>query len=190
MRFTLVDRILDLQPGAKITTVKTLSLAEEYLADHFPRFPVMPGVLMLEAMTHASAWLIRVSEDFAHSVVVLKEARNIKYGAFVKPGQVLTITAEILKQDDRDTQLKVQGTVGGNVACGGRLVLERFNLSEKRPDMSATDAHLKTHLRELLALLYSPQEASAANAPGGGQNHTHCAPPHIAIKQSTAPSAG
>ena len=53
MRFTLVDRIVLLEPGAKIVTVKTLSLAEEYLADHFPRFPVMPGVLMLEAMTQS-----------------------------------------------------------------------------------------------------------------------------------------
>jgi 3-hydroxyacyl-[acyl-carrier-protein] dehydratase len=72
MRFTFVDRVLDLEPGVKITTVKALSLAEEYLADHFPRFPVMPGVLMLEAMTHAGAWLVRVSEDFAHSMVLLK----------------------------------------------------------------------------------------------------------------------
>lgn len=186
MRFTLVDKILELQSGAKITTVKTLSLAEEYLADHFPRFPVMPGVLMLEAMTHASAWLIRASEDFAHSVVVLKEARNIKYGAFVKPGQVLTITAEILKLDDRETQLKVQGTVGGNVACGGRLVLERYNLADGRPDMAATDAHVIAHLRGLFALLYSPPETTGAppnaNGQGAAQNHGHAA--------VSAPSAG
>ena len=57
MRFTLVDRILELQAGQEITAVKNLSLAEEYLADHFPLFPVLPGVLMLEAMTQAGAWL-------------------------------------------------------------------------------------------------------------------------------------
>ena len=61
MRFTFVDRVMELQPGVKITTVKCLSLAEEYLADHFPRFPVMPGVLMLEAMTEAQRWLIRAT---------------------------------------------------------------------------------------------------------------------------------
>ena len=55
MHFTFVDRVLQLQPGVSITTVKCLSLAEEYLADHFPRFPVMPGVLMLQAMTEAGA---------------------------------------------------------------------------------------------------------------------------------------
>ena len=181
MRFTLVDRILEVQPGAKITTVKTLSLAEEYLADHFPRFPVMPGVLMLEAMTHASAWLVRVSEDFAHSVVVLKEARNVKYGAFVKPGQVLTITSEILKQDDRETQFKVQGIVGGNVACGGRLVLERYNLADGnpgdgRPNMAATDAHLRSQMRDLFGLLYSPGETATAASNGSHATANHANP--------------
>src|SRR5271168_1212794 len=106
MRFTLLDRIIELEPGAKITAVKNLSLAEEYLADHFPGFPVMPGVLMLEAMTQASAWLVRASEDFAHSVVLLKEARNVKYANFVEPGQTLHVTAEIVEQDARETKLK------------------------------------------------------------------------------------
>ena len=80
MRFLLIDRIVDFQPGARITAVKSLTMAEEYLADHFPNFPVMPGVLMLEAMTQAAAWLIRLSEDFAHSVILLKQAGNVKYG--------------------------------------------------------------------------------------------------------------
>ena len=56
-------------PVKSLVAVKNLSLAEEYLADHFPGFPVMPGVLMLEALTQAGAWLVRDMEDFAHSVV-------------------------------------------------------------------------------------------------------------------------
>ena len=71
MRFTLIDRIASTSAGCPITAVKSLTMAEEYLADHFPNFPVMPGVLMLEAMTQAGAWLVRPSEDFAHSMVVL-----------------------------------------------------------------------------------------------------------------------
>ena len=51
-------------------------------------------------MYQASAWLVRQSEGFAHSVVVLKEARNIKYADFVTPGKELVVSAEILKQDD------------------------------------------------------------------------------------------
>src|SRR5258707_1248686 len=71
MRFVLVDRITELHPGQSLVAVKNLSLAEEYLADHFPGFPVMPGVLMLEALTQAGAWLGRGMGAFAHSVVAL-----------------------------------------------------------------------------------------------------------------------
>ena len=61
MKFILIDRISVLERGQRIVAHKALSLAEEYLADHFPAFPVIPGVLMLEAMVQASAWLVRRS---------------------------------------------------------------------------------------------------------------------------------
>lgn len=156
MRFTLVDRILELQPGVKITTLKCLTLGEEYLADHFPRFPVMPGVLMLQAMTEAGAWLVRATEDFAHSIITLKEARNVRFGDFVQPGRVLTVTAELLHTDSREVELKTQGTVAGAVAVGGRLVLERYNLADTRADLAATDEYLKRNLRAHFALIYQP----------------------------------
>lgn len=181
MRFTLIDRIVDLQPGARITAVKNLSLAEEYLADHFPGFPVLPGVLMLEAMTQAAAWLVRVTDDFAHSMVVLKEARNVKYNQFVEPGQTLTVTAEVLeaasadpaRQDaggqgagrqeaDRkdagrqEVKLRAVGTVGGEQAVSARLVLARYNLAEADAGRELTDQIIKHKMRELLALLHRP----------------------------------
>jgi 3-hydroxyacyl-[acyl-carrier-protein] dehydratase len=161
MRFTLVDRIVELSPGERITALKNLSMAEEYLADHFPGFPVMPGVLMLEAMTQASAWLIRASEDFAHSTVVLKEARNVKYANFVQPGQTLTITAEIIDQNERQTRLKASGTVEGNATVSARLVLERYNLADERPDRQIADDVVKVKMRELFSLLYQPQTSAA-----------------------------
>src|SRR3990170_8440710 len=113
MRFTLIDRIVELEAGVRITAVKSLTMAEEYLADHFPHFPVMPGVLMLEALTQAGAWLVRVSEDFAHSIVVLKQANNVKYAQFVEPGQTLAVTAEILKMGNGEATLKTYGTISG-----------------------------------------------------------------------------
>ena len=157
MRFTRLDRILQLEPGSRIVAVKNLSLAEEYLADHFPRFPVMPGVLMLEAMVQAGAWLIRAGEDFAHSIVVLREARNVKYGNFVQPGQTLTITVQIRGQDERETKLETQGTIDGVQTVSARLVLERYNLADTNPSKAATDAAVKTKMRELFALLYPPE---------------------------------
>jgi len=160
MRFSLIDRIEHLEPGARITAVKALSLAEEYLADHFPGFPVMPGVLMLEAMTQAAAWLVRASEDFAHSMVVLKEASGVKYGQFVEPGQTLVVTAEIINQTERETKLKVQGMVDGHMTVSGRLVLERYDLSETQPPHGITDQEVKQEMRGLFALLYQPPRKS------------------------------
>jgi 3-hydroxyacyl-[acyl-carrier-protein] dehydratase len=160
MRFTLIDHIVKLEPDDQITAVKTLTMAEEYLADHFPHFPVMPGVLMLEALTQSAAWLVRVSEDFAHSMIVLKEARNVKYGQFVEPGQTMTITARITKQDDRETRFSARATVNGRTTVSGRLVLERYNLAERVPDHAGTDEAIKKELRELLATLRQPQAAT------------------------------
>lgn len=159
MQFTLIDRITELQEGERITAVKGLSLAEEYLEDHFPRFPVMPGVLMLEAMYQAAAWLVRKSEDFAHSVVLLKEARNVKFQDFVGPGQVLTVTATIVQQEDQTTTLNARGVVDGRTAVSGRLVLERFNLADRLPGRAATDQYARREFRKLFDLLYRGQTA-------------------------------
>ncbi len=77
MRFFLLDSIQSYEPGVRLTAQEGVALSEEYLADHFPEFPVLPGVFMLEAATQAAGWLLRLSEDFAHSIILLKEAKNI-----------------------------------------------------------------------------------------------------------------
>ena len=158
MRFTLLDRVTAIEPGKSITAIKTLTLSEEYLADHFPRFPVMPGVLMLEAMTQAAAWTIRVAEDFAHSIVVLRAARNVKYGDFVEPGRVLTVTAEVLAQDETTTKVKASGTVssagGERTSLTARLVLERYNMADRLPHGDALDARVRAEMRKVWAVLH------------------------------------
>lgn len=162
MRFTLIDRITELVPGQRISAVKTVSLAEEYLADHFPLMPVLPGVLMLEAMTQAAAWLLRSDEDFAHSIVVLKEARNVKYADFVEPGECLTVSAELTKCGPREAEFKAQGVVGDKVCVSARLVLERYNLADEDPEEAEMDAYNKIKMRKLFATLTASQPVAAA----------------------------
>lgn len=157
MRFTLIDRISDVQPGVSITAIKALSLAEEYLQDHFPRFPVMPGVLMLEALFQASALLVHKSEGFRHSTILLRQARNVKYADFVQPGQTLVVQSDIAKQDDSLTTVKATGTVGDTTAVSGRLVLERFNIVDRYPDREAWDVRAREKMRELFDLLCRPE---------------------------------
>jgi 3-hydroxyacyl-[acyl-carrier-protein] dehydratase len=162
VRFTLVDRITELSEGQHITAIKVLTLAEEYLDDHFPRFPVMPGVMMLESMYQASAWLIRKSEDFAHTIVVMREARNVKFSSFVEPGQVLVVRANILKQTDDTTTLKAEASIEGKTAVTARLVLERYNLCDRYPSRAPTDAFTRRELRERFSLLYHPSDGVRA----------------------------
>lgn len=162
MRFVLIDRILDVQPGKSLVAVKNLSLAEEYLADHFPGFPVMPGVLMLEALTQAGAWLIRETEDFAHSIILLKTAKTIKYGSFVEPGRQLELRVEVVSHGDRETVLKGEGTIEDQVMVRGRITLARSNLREKNPDLHSTDAAIVEGLRELHATLRKGSVAAKA----------------------------
>jgi 3-hydroxyacyl-[acyl-carrier-protein] dehydratase len=167
MRFVLIDRVLDVQPGRSrlvgsnsfssptpsLVAVKNLSLAEEYLSDHFPGFPVMPGVLMLEALTQAGAWLIRDMEDFAHSVIVLKQAKTIKYGSFVEPGRQLELRVELTSNDARDCAFKGVGMIDGQEMVKGRFTLTRYNLREKDPELHATDASIVAGLRDLYTTL-------------------------------------
>ncbi len=164
MRFELIDRILELQPGAKIQAVKNLTMAEEYLGDHFPNFPVMPGVLMLEALTQAGSWLIRATEDFAHSIIVLSQANNLRYGQFVQPGSTLSVTAEIMQMTERETKLKAQGVVDGRLTVGARLVLTRYNLAERNPKDADLDRTTVEELRKRFALIY-PQGRTLAQTP-------------------------
>src|SRR5215218_10840545 len=98
MRFNLIDRVQAWETGKSLAASKNLTLGEEYLADHFPTFPVMPGVLMLQALVEAGAWLLRLSEDYAHSVIVLREVKNIKYGTFMEPGKQMRIHVELAER--------------------------------------------------------------------------------------------
>ena len=87
MKFCLVDRITSLVPGQSISTIKHVSMAEEYLQDHFPGFSVLPGVMMVECLVQSCAWLSRVTDEFKFSALLLKQARAVKFNNFLKPGQ-------------------------------------------------------------------------------------------------------
>jgi len=160
MRFALVDKITQLEKGKSITAVKNLSLAEEYLADHFPGYPVMPGVLMLETLVQAGAWLVRATEDFKYSTVMLKQAKALKFNSFVAPGQTLTVSLNIHKWEGDEIVLKASGHVDDVPTVSGRLVLQQFNLKDKNPQLARSDEHQVEQMKEMFRLIY----ASAADA--------------------------
>jgi len=161
MQFHLVDRIESIQRGKRIVTVKSLSLAEEYLADHFPAFPVLPGVLMIEAMVQSAAWLVRIEQDFAKSIIVLAAARNVRYGRFVQPGQTLTCQLDAIEIGRDSAKFKGVGLVDQQQAVSGRLELRCFNLAERRGCPAGADEAITDELRRRFELIGGPAALEA-----------------------------
>jgi 3-hydroxyacyl-[acyl-carrier-protein] dehydratase len=153
MRFHLIDRVEEILPGQHLRGFKNLTRGEEYLADHFPSFPVMPGVLMLQTLVEAGAWLVRVSEDFRHSLITLREARNVKYGSFMEPGKRLTVTVELVERGEATATLKGKGEADGQPTVSAKLVLATVNLRDRDPSLARTDERLIDQLRDHWALL-------------------------------------
>jgi 3-hydroxyacyl-[acyl-carrier-protein] dehydratase len=144
LKFNLIDNIQKIS-DEKIVATKYVSLAEEYLADHFPTFPVLPGVMMLEALTQAAVWIMHRRNNFSKSMAVLKEARNVKYGQFVAPGNSLRVEVEFLKPTETGAAFKAVGYVRDQQALSARLELAYFNLADKQPELAALDKVLIDH---------------------------------------------
>jgi len=159
MRFCLIDRILEVQPGKTLQAVKNLTLGEEYLADHFPTFPVMPGVLMLQALVEAGAWLLRLSEGYRHSVIVLREVKNIKYGSFLEPGRQLKLSVELTDRTEGLATIKGKGEAEGQSTVTARLVLASYNLRDRNPALAERDEQLIRHLKARAGLLLGESPA-------------------------------
>lgn len=147
MRFKQLDKITELVRGERIVAERHVRADEDYLRDHFPLFPVMPGVLMLEALFQASCWLIRATEGFENSLLVLKEARNVKFADFMEPNQTLQITAEILKLEEHSVSIKATGIKGETVAVSARLVIGKSNLGSQNIDLSPLDEFMRESMR-------------------------------------------
>ncbi len=147
MKYSQLDRITSLDPGRQLTAERTLRAEEEYLKDHFPLFPVMPGVMMLEALHQAAAWLLHVGDGFKYPLITLCEAKGVKFGDFLSPGETLEIAAKIVKDDGKQATFKATASKAGRVTVSARLTLERS--CSQDPEWLATDERV-TNLTQKL----------------------------------------
>lgn len=152
MRYRQIDRITSLEPGKMITAERTLRADEQYLNDHFPKFPVMPGVMMLEALCQAAVWLIRTGDDFQSPLVLLREVRGVKFGDFLSPGETLQLTAESIKEDGNRTTVKATAKKGDRVTVSARLILERCTTGD--PESIGTDESVRRRSEEQFRELF------------------------------------
>jgi len=153
MRFILIDRIVSLEPGKQIKAVKAVSLAEEYLADHFPAFPVAPGVLLLEGLIESASWLVRETENFAHSMLLLEQARNVKYKSFLAPGSQIEYTVDAKTIEENVSSFTGSGVSDGEKIVEAKFGLRHFNLADENSAMAAVDAEIIENMKKRWKLL-------------------------------------
>jgi len=154
MRFILIDKVISLDSGKEIKTVKSVSLAEEYLADHFPTFPVLPGVLLLEGLIESASWLVREAENFAHSMILLEQARNVKYKSFLTPGAQIEYTVEAKTIEENVSSFTGFGLSGDERIVEARFGLRHFNLADENSALADIDAGVIENMKKRWKLLY------------------------------------
>lgn len=153
MKYNQLDRIVRVTPGESILAERTLRADEDYLRDHFPRFPVMPGVMMLESLHQAAHWLVRVTDEFTHPLVLLRTVKSVKFGDFLAPNQTLRITAEITKSDGETYKIKAAATKDDRPTVTARLVLQT-TLTGDAPEIG-TDAAVARETRRQYERLFA-----------------------------------
>lgn len=115
MRFLLVDRIIELERGRRAIGIKNVTMSEDFLAHHFPEMPIMPGMLISEALVQLADWVIRESTDFQQMGLAVAFER-LKFRRLVRPGDQLRLEVELLSREGDAV------TVKGRASCGDAVV--------------------------------------------------------------------
>jgi beta-hydroxyacyl-ACP dehydratase FabZ len=121
--FLLVDRILEIEKGKRIVGIKNVTFNEEFFQGHFPGNPVMPGVLIVEAMAQVAAiGLLGIIPEHEKKLLYLSAVDRCKFRRPVVPGDQLRIEAEILNLKTRVCKCRAVATVNGQVCAEAELL--------------------------------------------------------------------
>lgn len=122
--FVMIDRVLECEPGKRVVALRNVSINEPYFIGHFPGDPVMPGVLIVEAMAQAGAILAHESGTFdpAKHAVYFIGIDGVRFRRAVRPGDQLIIEVESLRSGSRVWKMRGVARVGGEVAAEGELM--------------------------------------------------------------------
>ncbi len=121
--FLLVDRVIEIVPGLRIVAIKNVTFNEPFFQGHFPELPVMPGVLIIEAMAQTGAVLML--HDFAQrkeKLVYFAGIDEARFRRVVRPGDRLTITMEVVKLRSRTCKMKGVAEVDGEIAAEAEIL--------------------------------------------------------------------
>ncbi|GAX89642.1 3-hydroxyacyl-ACP dehydratase FabZ [Effusibacillus lacus] len=120
--FLLVDRILELEIGKKATGIKNVTANEPFFPGHFPDYPVMPGVLIIEAMAQVGAVVILSMEENKGKLAFFAGIDNVRFRQQVRPGDTLHMEVEIVTMKRSIGKGKAVAKVGGKVVCEAELM--------------------------------------------------------------------
>jgi 3-hydroxyacyl-[acyl-carrier-protein] dehydratase len=119
--FLLLDEVSELVPGSKVVARKTVRDDEWYLAGHFPGNPIMPGVLIVEALAQAGAVAVLTEADHRGKLVLFGGIDGLRFKRVVRPGDVLELTCELEQVRGPVGKGSVRATVAGELAARGTL---------------------------------------------------------------------
>ena len=120
--FLLVDRVLEMEPGQRIVAIKNVSMNEWFFQGHFPGLPIMPGVLIVEAMAQAGAVLLLSDESTKGQIPLFAGINDCRFRAQVGPGDVLRLEVEFTSRRGPIGKGRARALVGDKVAAEGELV--------------------------------------------------------------------
>jgi len=132
----LVDRVLEWESGKTIRAIKNVTINEEFFNGHFPNKPVMPGVLMIEALAQTSALLAFLTmgqKPDENAVVYFLGIDNARFKRPVEPGDQLVMQVEILRQSRGIWKFKAHASVDGQLAVEGELMCTMRSIPESTP---------------------------------------------------------
>ncbi len=119
--FLLVDRILEIEPGKRAIGVKNISANEPFFQGHFPGNPVMPGVLIIEALAQTAGITVAIQDENRGKLGLFASVESMKFKKQVVPGDILMLEAEILMFKMGFAKAKVKATVDGQTAVEGEI---------------------------------------------------------------------
>ena len=119
--FILIDEVLELEPGRRVVARREVRASDWWFAGHFPERPVMPGVLIVEAMAQAGAVAVLVEEGNRGKIAFFAGIDDCRFKRIVEPGDVLTLTCEIDQVRGPIGRGKATAHVGESLAARGTL---------------------------------------------------------------------